>query len=179
MKHDLSDVHDVPVAHTKWFDAEVASLVDAAYMGMIKKELYPQYPAVLQEALIRVWIAGAEAAVSASEQLAHAITQAHKLIKNAAKTTTKRRERYFDEDWWSDNEDRWTASDDVAEGVTARLTLSDMLLDIPPQQREFVKLWAIDGYTISAAAQYVGVSRQAATVWVANLRELLVIKWQN
>lgn len=173
MKYDLSDIEGVDVTHCEWFNDTVLPLIDAEYQRLIKRVREPEYPAGLQVALIRLWVEG-PSEEDMNVRLKVAVKRGFDKVKDSAKTRTLRRERSLSDLWWEDYSDGAASPDSTAYDT---LRVDEMMVDVPPRYRNFMRLWALDRRSLSDVAVQLGVSRATAFRWRDDCVSLLQEKW--
>jgi DNA-directed RNA polymerase specialized sigma24 family protein len=167
LKQDLSDVDHVPTSHGAWFDKTVTPT--------LLLECEDTHSATAQEALIRMWVCGPYDGFDTESQWDHAKRAASQRLHPKNKARSLRRELYFDEIWW----DNYKSSPGLTYENGYQVFVDDLLNDIDEQYRPFVRLWALEGYSIAAAARTLGIGVRTAERWVSQIRATLGDTWRD
>ena len=170
MRHVLSDVLTVPSDHRTWFDSCVEPRLRAWGEDVTSS--------AAQEALIRLWVRGHDTTLDIASQWQYSRSEGRRIVRDDERTRTKRRELYFDELWWDD----YAYSNGIEYTDGTRIYADDLMFDIVrinPKYRQFVTLWALQGYSIAEAARTLGIGVRTGERWVAELRETLQTKWRD
>lgn len=167
MRQDLSDVDHVPREHASWFDKDVVPVLH------LRQE--DTTSATAQDAMIRMWVCGEYDGFDIYGQWCHTKSAAQRRLHPKNKVRSLRRELYFDEIWW----DNYKASPGLIYENGYQVFVDELLNDIDEQYRPFVRLWAIEGYSIAASARLLGVGVRTAERWVATIRSTLSESWRG